>query len=61
MTSACKINCCFILQLDADNFEKEGKLAEIREERGYLYSDCITCTPERLPNYEQKVGVFSGG
>ena len=42
-------------QLDADNFEKEGKLAEIRAQRGYTYSDCITCTPEKLPNYEQKV------
>jgi len=41
--------------LDADNFEKEGKLAEIRNQRGYNYSDCITCTPEKLPNYEQKV------
>ena len=44
-----------VLQLDADNFEKEGKLAEIREQRGYNYSDCITVTPEKLPNYEQKV------
>ena len=42
-------------QLDADNFEKEGKLAEIQAQRGYTYSDCITCTPEKLPNYEQKV------
>ena len=46
---------CVLLQLDADNFEKEGKLAEIRTQRGYSYSDCITCTPEKLPNYEQKV------
>ncbi|CAH3154953.1 unnamed protein product [Porites lobata] len=45
-------------KLDADNFEKEGKLSEIRAQRGYTYSDCITCTPEKLPNYEQKIKMF---
>ena len=46
---------CCVLQIDADNYEKEGKLAKIRADRGYNYDDCITCTPEKLPNYEQKV------
>lgn len=45
-------------KLDADNLEKEGKLAQIRERRGYTYSDCITCTPDKLPNYEQKLKMF---
>jgi len=45
-------------KLDADNFEKEGKLAEIRNQRGYNYDDRITCTPEKLPNYEQKIKMF---
>ncbi|XP_077990385.1 acireductone dioxygenase-like [Glandiceps talaboti] len=45
-------------KLDADNFEKEGKLGEICKERGYTYEDVITCTPQTLPNYEQKIKSF---
>ncbi|XP_078382172.1 acireductone dioxygenase-like [Oculina patagonica] len=45
-------------KLDADNYETEEKLAEIREQRGYNYDDCVTCTPEKLPNYEQKLKTF---
>jgi hypothetical protein len=41
--------------LDADNFEAEGLLDKIKKERGYTYEDNITCTPEKLPNYEEKV------
>ncbi|XP_070533545.1 acireductone dioxygenase-like [Ptychodera flava] len=45
-------------KLDADNWEKEGKLTQIRSERGYSYEDEITCTPEKLPNYEEKLKMF---
>ncbi|KAL9963306.1 hypothetical protein ACROYT_G032495 [Oculina patagonica] len=45
-------------KLDADNYEKEGKLAEIREHRGYSYDDIITVTPEKMSNYEQKIKMF---
>lgn len=41
--------------MDADNYEKEGLLEKIKKERGYNYEDNIECTPEKLPNYEQKV------
>lgn len=37
------------------NYEEEGKLAQIRDERGYSYMDIITVSPDKLPNYEQKV------
>ncbi|XP_059481928.1 acireductone dioxygenase [Neocloeon triangulifer] len=33
-------------------------LSKIREERKYSYEDEITCCPEELPNYEQKIKSF---
>ncbi|XP_065343492.1 acireductone dioxygenase [Cloeon dipterum] len=33
-------------------------LAKIRKERNYSYEDEITCCPEKLPNYEQKIKSF---
>ena len=33
-------------------------LDEIKKERGYSYTDIITVSPEKLPNYEQKVGHY---
>ncbi|XP_031570315.1 1,2-dihydroxy-3-keto-5-methylthiopentene dioxygenase-like [Actinia tenebrosa] len=45
-------------KLDADNFDAEGLLDKIKKERGYTYEDNITCTPDKLPNYEQKLKIF---
>ncbi|XP_074604382.1 acireductone dioxygenase 1 [Brevipalpus obovatus] len=45
-------------KLDADNYEEEGKLAKIRAERGYNYSDMIECTPEKMNNYEETLKRF---
>ena len=42
-------------QIDVDNLEKEGKLAQIQEERGYNYRDQCECHPDTLPDYENKV------
>ncbi len=41
--------------MDADKYESDSKLRTIREERKYTYSDIITVSPDKLPNYEQKV------
>ena len=45
--------------MDADNYEEEPVLEKIRSERGYNYSDVITVSPEKLPNYEEKVSPCS--
>ena len=38
--------------------EDDPKLAEIKAERGYTYSDVIECCPEKLPGYETKILNF---
>jgi len=42
--------------LDADNYEQEGKLAKICEDRKYNYKDFIDST--KLPNLPKLLGVF---
>eukprot|EP01120_Amphizonella_sp_Union-15-10_P010877 TRINITY_DN4510_c0_g1_i1.p1 TRINITY_DN4510_c0_g1~~TRINITY_DN4510_c0_g1_i1.p1 ORF type:complete len:326 (+),score=63.15 TRINITY_DN4510_c0_g1_i1:78-1055(+) len=44
--------------LDADNYEEEGKLSKICEERGYTYKDVVEVSPNTLPNYEEKIKIF---
>lgn len=46
------------IQLDADSPENDPKLAEIRKERGYSYSDVLECSPEKLDNYCDKLKIF---
>lgn len=36
----------------------DPRLAQIREERGYSYSDIVTVTPEKLPDFENKIKSF---
>ena len=45
-------------QINADDYEAEGKLAKIRAERGYTYSDSLECCPEKLDNYLEKIKSF---
>lgn len=45
-------------RLDADNYEKDPRLAAIRKERGYSYQDIITVSPDKLPGYEKKIKSF---
>mmetsp|Transcript_45348 Transcript_45348/g.102427 ORF Transcript_45348/g.102427 Transcript_45348/m.102427 type:complete len:924 (-) Transcript_45348:365-3136(-) len=45
-------------KLDADKYETDPVLAQIRKDRGYTYHDMITVSPERLPNYETKIKSF---
>jgi 1,2-dihydroxy-3-keto-5-methylthiopentene dioxygenase len=41
--------------LNLDTPEGEESLAKIKRERGYSYEDQIEISPEKLPNYEEKV------
>nr|ABK21202.1 unknown [Picea sitchensis]ABK22427.1 unknown [Picea sitchensis] len=45
-------------KLDADNFETDPELQEIRKSRGYNYMDMLTVCPDKLPNYEEKIKNF---
>ena len=44
-----------LCQLNADECDDNEQLNKIRSERGYNYQDVITVSPEKLPNYEEKV------
>ncbi|XP_047494458.1 1,2-dihydroxy-3-keto-5-methylthiopentene dioxygenase-like isoform X1 [Penaeus chinensis] len=43
-------------KLDEKNFEPE--LEKIKSSRGYTYSDVIQVSPEKLPNYDEKLKNF---
>lgn len=45
-------------QVDAENYEQEGLLKKICEQRGYTYLDEIYISPEKLPDYDAKLKVF---
>ncbi|KAL3649014.1 Acireductone dioxygenase 3 [Castilleja foliolosa] len=50
-------------RLDADNYETDPELKKIREARGYTYTvsvneDFCEVSPEKLPNYEEKIKSF---
>lgn len=39
-------------------YQDDEKLAEIKMERGYTYTDIITISPEKLPEYDKKIKSF---
>lgn len=45
-------------KLDADNYETDPKYKAIKEARGYTYQDLITCSPDTLPGFEEKIKMF---
>ncbi|CAM6026975.1 unnamed protein product [Sphagnum balticum] len=44
--------------LDADAYESDPELKQIRKERGYDYEDILQVSPEKLENYETKIKNF---
>lgn len=38
--------------------EEDETLKRVREERGYTYFDVCTISPDKLPNYEEKIKSF---
>ncbi|XP_013789958.1 1,2-dihydroxy-3-keto-5-methylthiopentene dioxygenase-like isoform X2 [Limulus polyphemus] len=52
-------NCGVIYyQLDADNYDAEGKLEKIKKDKGYNYEDEIQLSRNKLPDYEEKLKIF---
>jgi methylthioribulose-1-phosphate dehydratase len=45
-------------KFDADKFETDPRLAQLRRDKGYSYHDLITVSADRLPNYEAKIKTF---
>lgn len=44
--------------IHVDDVENDALLAKIRSDRGYSYMDEITCSPEKMENYEEKLRSF---
>jgi len=45
-------------KLSDDDMKPDGKLSQIRNERGYTYEDTLECCPEKLDNYQEKLVMF---
>ncbi|CAG5866177.1 unnamed protein product [Menidia menidia] len=48
----------FHWKLNADIYETDPELEQIRKSRGYSYMDIITIHKDKLPNYEDKLKMF---
>jgi 1,2-dihydroxy-3-keto-5-methylthiopentene dioxygenase len=45
-------------RLDASLGEADPLLAKVRAERGYTYVDYVHLSPDKLPNYSEKIKSF---
>ncbi|NXJ03820.1 acireductone dioxygenase [Cyrtonyx montezumae] len=45
-------------RLDADNYETDPRLKEIREAENYSWMDIVTIHKDKLPNYDEKIKTF---
>lgn len=45
-------------KLDPQKGESDPELQRIRDEQGYTYADVVTVSPDKLPNYEEKLKAF---
>ncbi|XP_017080223.1 1,2-dihydroxy-3-keto-5-methylthiopentene dioxygenase [Drosophila eugracilis] len=45
-------------KINADNYQSDNTLTELRAQRGYTYDDEITCSEKCLPDYANKLKAF---
>ncbi|KAL1506433.1 hypothetical protein ABEB36_005804 [Hypothenemus hampei] len=45
-------------KLNLATLETDGVLDKLKKERGYTYEDQITMSPDRLPQFEEKLKIF---
>ncbi|KAM9317317.1 acireductone dioxygenase [Gastrophryne carolinensis] len=45
-------------KLDADNYENDPELVQMRRDHNYTFMDIITIHKDTLPNYEEKLKIF---
>ncbi|XP_061181512.1 acireductone dioxygenase-like [Saccostrea echinata] len=45
-------------EISSDPAKAEKEVNKLRGDRGYTYKDMITCSKEKLPNYEEKLKIF---
>uniref|UniRef100_UPI0037E90EB7 acireductone dioxygenase n=1 Tax=Semicossyphus pulcher TaxID=241346 RepID=UPI0037E90EB7 len=48
----------FSVKLNADIYENDPELEQIRKDQGYSYMDIITIRRDTLPDYEAKLKIF---
>lgn len=48
----------FWFQFPVESYQKDGKLDELKKNRGYTYEDEISISKDTLPDYENKIKSF---
>lgn len=49
---------CLLILATLCRVEADPALEGIRKERGYSYTDFVHIAPDKLPDYEKKLGIF---
>ena len=47
------------MQISTEDIDNCEDLRKLREERGYTYEDAVTCSRDKLPNYDEKVNKIA--
>lgn len=53
-----KLDALGVLSWEGLTGAEDPRLAEIKSERGYTYTDIVNVCPEALPEYEKKIASF---